>query len=97
MQHAALRCCVQMGVGAGFMHLGASWSEGSVTDVGPCRGQYKGYNGTSLSPGTVPMVLFPCAPLPSVLCPTSLSGPRASFLLGRRWRGVSRKWARIPT
>jgi hypothetical protein len=38
MQHAVVRCCDQMGVGEGFMHLGALWSEGSVTDMGPSRG-----------------------------------------------------------
>jgi hypothetical protein len=25
-----------MDAGKGFMHLGALWSEGSVTDMGPC-------------------------------------------------------------
>lgn len=49
MQRAAMRCCDQMGVGEGFMHLGALWSEGSVTDMGPCGGQYKVYNRISLS------------------------------------------------
>ena len=82
MQNAAERCCVQMGVGEGFMHLAAFWSEGSVTDMGPCRGQYKGYNGISPSPGSVSMVLFPCVPLHSVLNPTSLSGPGHRSRLG---------------
>ena len=84
MQHAAVRSCDQLGLGEGFMHIRALWSEGSITDMGPCRGQYKGCDGISLSSGSVPMVLFPCVPLPSVLNPASLSGPRASFPPGRR-------------
>lgn len=87
-----------MGVGEGFMHLGALWSEGSVTDMGPCRGEYKGYNGISPSLEAVyRLVLFPCVPLPSVLNPASLPGPRASFPTGRRRRGVCTTWARKPT
>ena len=65
------------------MHLGALWSEGSVTDMGPCRGQYKGYDGISLSPGSVPMVSISLRPFPF----------RAQPRLPVRAEGIVPAWA----